>query len=350
FLNKNYNEKEYKNKDLYFNFNDIESLTRQYRGFDIEPINREASILDISLKGSNIKKSVNFLNKLTMNYLEQGLEKKNQIAINTINFIDSELGGIVKSLQVVEQTLQDYRTEKIVMNLDFQSQEVYKEMKELQNKKATMEVHSMYYRSLRDYLQSKQDVNALVVPSSVGIDSPLLTELISGLTELYNTRIELLYTSTEKNPSVLSLERQIQSIKKAILENISNIINSSTLAIDEIDIRISKLSDKINYLPKTQRDLISIQRAFDLNDAIYTYLLERRSEAQITKASNVTDNEIIDKARTSGHEPVYPKNSLNYTIAIILGLVLPAIYILGKDYFNDKIIERKDIENITNLP
>ncbi|MCK4408339.1 MAG: hypothetical protein KAV44_11730, partial [Bacteroidales bacterium] len=26
FLNKNYNEKEYKNKDLYFNFNDIESL------------------------------------------------------------------------------------------------------------------------------------------------------------------------------------------------------------------------------------------------------------------------------------------------------------------------------------
>ena len=40
FLNKNYNEEEYKNKDLYFDFNDIEFLVGQYRSFDIEPINR----------------------------------------------------------------------------------------------------------------------------------------------------------------------------------------------------------------------------------------------------------------------------------------------------------------------
>ncbi|MCK4287838.1 MAG: polysaccharide biosynthesis tyrosine autokinase, partial [Bacteroidales bacterium] len=168
--------------------------------------------------------------------------------------------------------------------------------------------------------------------------------------QLYNTRTELLFTSTEKNPIVLSLEKQIQNTKKALIENINNIINTSTIAINDINRRISELSDRINRLPKTQRNLISIQRKFKLNDAIYTYLLERRSEAQITKASNITDNEIIDKARTSGQTPVYPKKSLNYIIAIILGLVFPVIYILGKDYFNDKIIERKDVENITNLP
>ena len=37
-------------------------------------------------------------------------------------------------------------------------------------------------------------------------------------------------------------------------------------------------------------------------------------------------------------------------IALIMGFVIPIIYILGKDYLNDKIQERKDIENITKLP
>ena len=83
---------------------------------------------------------------------------------------------------------------------------------------------------------------------------------------------------------------------------------------------------------------------------MYNYLQQKRSEAQITKASNEPDNEIIDIARDSGGSPVFPKKSLNYMIALILGLVLPVVYILGKDYLNDKIIERKDVEKITNFP
>jgi uncharacterized protein involved in exopolysaccharide biosynthesis len=265
FLNINYNEEEYKNKDLCFIFNDIESLVKQYSSFAIEPINREASILDISLEGSDVEKSVNFLNKLTMVYLDRGLEKKNKIAINTINFIDSELEGIVDSLTLTEQNLQDYRTANVVMDLDFQAQQVFEYMKELENEKAVLIVKSMYYNNLKDYLQNKSNVDDLVVPSSIGIEDPVLNELISGLTQFYNTRTELLFTSTEKNPMVLSLNKQIQNTKKALIENINNMINTSTIAINDINRRISELSGKINRLPKTQRNLISIQRKFKLN-------------------------------------------------------------------------------------
>ena len=47
---------------------------------------------------------------------------------------------------------------------------------------------------------------------------------------------------------------------------------------------------------------------------------------------------------------MFPKKSLNYIIALILGIILPIIYILGKDYFNDKIMEREDVEKITKFP
>src|SRR5690606_26682092 len=49
-------------------------------------------------------------------------------------------------------------------------------------------------------------------------------------------------------------------------------------------------------------------------------------------------------------QPVFPKKTLNYTIAFLLGLVFPVVYVLGKDYFNDKLIDKKDLESLTSLP
>lgn len=58
---------------------------------------------------------------------------------------------------------------------------------------------------------------------------------------------------------------------------------------------------------------------------------------------------MIDFAIPSIGGQVFPK-SLNYTIALLLGLLIPVGYVLGRDYLNDKIIDRKDIERATKLP
>ena len=42
--------------------------------------------------------------------------------------------------------------------------------------------------------------------------------------------------------------------------------------------------------------MVNMQRKFNLSDAIYTFLLQKRSEAAITKASNFPDYEILEPA------------------------------------------------------
>jgi uncharacterized protein involved in exopolysaccharide biosynthesis len=59
-------------------------------------------------------------------------------------------------------------------------------------------------------------------------------------------------------------------------------------------------------LPVTERQLLGIQRKFRLNDELYNFLLEKRTVAQIQKASNMPDNEIIDSPE-AGVMPVKPK-------------------------------------------
>ena len=50
-------------------FNDYYTLTGQFGGIEIEPVSREASILEIKFKHSNIDKATAFLNMLTIVYL-----------------------------------------------------------------------------------------------------------------------------------------------------------------------------------------------------------------------------------------------------------------------------------------
>ncbi len=55
-------------------------------------------------------------------------------------------------------------------------------------------------------------------------------------------------------------------------------------------IGLHKLENEISKLPETQMQMGGIERNYNLNDAIYNYLLEKQAEAKITKASNLPDN------------------------------------------------------------
>ncbi len=165
-LNPNYVPKEHLGKNMFFMFNKTEDLARQFMDYTIEPINREASIVEISMRSNNMHKAADFLNMLTTAYLQRSLEKKNQIATNTINFIDDQLLGISDSLQMAEMNLQQFRTTNEVMNLDFQSQQVFTMMRDLEERKAELIVKNEYYLYLQNYLRNNEDnIDGLTVPS-----------------------------------------------------------------------------------------------------------------------------------------------------------------------------------------
>jgi len=120
--------------------------------------------------------------------------------------------------------------------------------------------------------------------------------------------------------------------------------------LQDIDSRTVKLNTQISRLPKTERELIGMERQFKLNDAIYTFLLQKRAEAQIARASNAPDYEIIDEALYFKARLISPTTSMNYIIALFFGLIIPFVIILVKDFFNNKITDIKELESISSLP
>ncbi|MCD4683268.1 MAG: polysaccharide biosynthesis tyrosine autokinase [Bacteroidales bacterium] len=350
-LNENYNPREYSNARLIFYFNNLYSLTGSFKGrLSIATTSTTSSVVNISLTGSHPKQITDFLNTLTRVYLDKNLEKKNKIAFNTVQFIDSRIADIADSLMFAENKLQNFRTSNQVMNLSFQGQKLYEKRNALENEKVIITVRQQYYDYINDYFERNSDVADLVAPSAMEVQDPVLNELIGELLDLNNQRMNYLQDDNTKNLFLRDLEIQISNVKSTILENIDYNYNRIVIQLQDIDSRMAKLNSQISRLPRTERELIGMERQFKLNDAIYTYLLQKRAEAQIARASNAPDYEIVDEALYFKAGIISPKTKMNYIIAAFLGLLLPFIYILIRDFLNNKISDIKDIEHISSLP
>jgi hypothetical protein len=111
------------------------------------------------------------------------------------------------------------------------------------------------------------------------LEDPILNNLLLELSKLNQERTELSYNAKENNPLTEIIETKIKNTKKSLVENVSNMIDVSTVALTDINNRIFQIQKNLNVLPKNERELVNIQRRFDFNDNVYNYLLEKRAEA-----------------------------------------------------------------------
>jgi capsular exopolysaccharide synthesis family protein len=334
-----------------FVINDLNSLTEKFlKRLKIKEIEKESSILKVSLEGNNTIKIIDFLDIYSKNYLQIGLNEKNEIATNTINFINNQLVEIRDSLTNVESVLEKFKLENPKIELSKKEYGAFYQIQKLEEEQAILSLNNKYYISLKNYLKNNDNINNILAPSSMGINDPLLNNLIIELSQLYS-ELEVISLNTKSiHPAVQSLQNQITITKGKILENIENIIFSSELSLNDIDKRIKEFDTLINTLPESERKLVRIQRKFNLNETTYTYLLEKRAEASIAKSGNVADNKVIDKARLINKDPISPNSKSAYFVSIFIGMLIPLTWITLKDLLNNKIVSKKDVKKLCNIP
>jgi tyrosine-protein kinase Etk/Wzc len=337
---------------LYFFLNDINSLTLQYqRSLSTQTTSERSTLIRISLSGTNRQRVTDFLNNLTSAYLGKSLDKKNKTALSTIDFIDSQISDIADSLNFAESALKNFRSSQGVMDLSFQGQQIFEQLSKLENERAALEVQNKYYQYLNNYLATNTEVSDIVAPSSMNVVDPILSNLVTQLMSLNAERVSLLRNSAnQQNLYLADINIRLENIKKTIKETVKNTLNTLAISLNEINYRMSKASGQISQMPKTELQLRGIERKFTLNDAIYTFLMQKRSEAQISKASSMPDYEVVDAAVLAMSDLVSPKKMLNYLIAIFLAILLPTSYVLIKDFLNNKVSDPEEIESLTKFP
>jgi len=332
-------------------FESPESLTNQYRSsLKIAAVEDYASVFTLSFNGYSPKQGADYLNALMRMYILQGMEWKSRAADNTINFIEAQLGLISDSLRLAENNMEDFRLNNRFVDLTLEGTLVLQRLEKFEGEKNILGLQMEYYEYLRDYISSRDATDNIISPSVMGVSDPLLVGLVTRFAELQQKRKQIAFSVNENRSQLEMQDKELEDARAALRENVSSAINQLQLSIDNVNSNISKVEKELGRLPGTERRLIGIQRKFDLNNSVYTYLLERRAEAGIAKASQITDNRIIDEAMAQNSSRVQPKESKNYLMALLIGLLVPMMLIVIFDLMNNKIIGKHDVERITKAP
>ena len=337
-----------KDKPVYFRINDPVRLVGSFNGrLRVEPLSRSGTVLKISMASTNSSKDVDFLNKFTEIYQSISLGRKNLEANRRIQFIDDQLVGISDSLMLTESRLQQFRSAHRVMDLSAQGQAIIGQATILENERARLNLESSYYDYLADYL-AKDVVGELpIVPITMGINDPALSSLVTTLADLQGQLSSR--QAGELNPLQGLLAQRVRSTKDALRETLNGLRRANSLALAENEKQIARINSQAATLPATERQLLGFERKFRLNDELYTFLMQMRSEQQMQKASNMPDSEVLDPADRRFVRLVAPNSNMILFIGLFAGSAGPFLLILLIHFFNKKLKE-DDIERISNLP
>ena len=339
------------NKTHSFKLSKIEDLAHDLiDNITINPINKETSILKLNIKARNPKKNINILNKITEIYIRSGLDEKNIMAVNTIHFIDKQLAIIQDSLSLIESKIEIFRLQNPNIELVDKEFGTYFQKQKLDNTLSEQTVNIKYYKSLLSYLKDDKNANSIISPTSIGINNPELNGLIAQLLQLYATKGELQLTTTKKNPTYRSVISQIKHTKNTIIENVTNLISSTSIYESDLINRINSFNNKINQLPKAERNYLILKRKHTYNEQTAIYLQQKRYEASLAKAGTESDHKVIDPARLDSEIPIKPKKSIVYFMAILIGLFTPIAFISLRDFFSDTIYSKSDLQKATDIP
>ncbi len=316
---------------------------------DVMLENNYSSVLRLSTVTKVPEKGRDYINALMQSYIEYDLNEKNKIQENTIEFIEEQLGFLEDSLKEKERELQRFKVDNKLLDVSAEFSNILGKMNTLDERNAELDYQLQYFEEIRQYMERKsKDFSDVIAPSVIGVPDPLLNGLIQTLVTLSQDRRKLLATVNENHPEVTKIDVQMEKVQDALFENVVNLIENTKKQKLGILNEIEVYDAEFATLPESESRYTSIFREFKLRESLYTYLLEKRAEAGIARAANVSDNAILDLAKRG--TLVFPKKTQNYGLALALGLLLPFGFIVLRDMFDDSIKDQRDLKKHFMIP
>jgi capsular exopolysaccharide synthesis family protein len=109
------------------------------------------------------------------------------------------------------------------------------------------------------------------------------------------------------------------------------------------------VNQKISTFPSAERNYISLKRDFDINDKVYSFLSEKRLDAQISRSAILPGATIIESAQAN-YVPISPDEHSVHRMAFIAGLMIGLGSIILIRILNPYIYDKETVESLTTVP
>ena len=325
----------------------MQVATNYLKAMTIEPTSDMTSIALLTLKDKNIKRGMDFLRQLNACYNRQANADKNEIALKTEEFINDRINKINKELGSTEGSIEEFKRRNAVTDVGIDASSSVQMSSQFSAQLSEANAQVQIIDNLRQYVNSPGN-RYQVIPTNIGITDATSTELINNYNKLVQDRNKLLKAASEISPQVRTLTSTIDELQTSIQNALLQARRSADINKQGIQSQYNKFQGKVSAAPVAERVLNQIGRQQDVKSGLYMMLLQKREENTISLAATADKGKLIDEPLLEGK--VSPKRLLIGLVALLLGLLIPALCIWLRSLFRYKVEGHDDVAALTSLP
>ncbi len=323
-------------------------------------------------KTNLFKLSVNFssplgakiiADSLVKKFSEVRLRQKRQTFKYSFKFIDQQLQEIQTKLKFAERNLSQFKRRYRIVDMQENSKELINFLGDLQTEQIKTELQKKQYQDKRaqlvkDFKDNGYFDQTYLTPGDPEQSSTLtpFSALLQKLSDAEIKRLQLLEKRTERHPDVVAVNKEIANIKEQLASYNQNTLSAYNVIINNLDNKdtelqnlIGKYSGRMESLPAKEAELAQLVRKKDVYEKIFQLLLDKREEVRMAEVSKLQDVSVTDPAHIP-LKPVWPRSKLILLVSLILGFSMGLTLVLFREYFEDKFVDLRDIEDESPVP
>ena len=325
----------------------MQVATQYLANLTVEPVASRSAVAQLTLKDKNVQRGLDFLSQLAQCYNRQANADKNEIALRTEEFINDRMAKINAELSNTEGALESYKQRNAMTDPGIDASQSVAMTSQFSNQlsEANSQIQMLDY--LREYVNNPANAKN-IIPSNVGLTDEASKKLIESYNQAIQDRNRLLKAASEQAPQVQTVTATINELLPSIQAALLQARRSADIQRQGIQSQYAKYQGRVSAAPVQERVLAQIGRQQDVKSAVYLMLLQKREENSIALAATADKGKLLDQPLFEGK--ISPKTVIILALAVLLGLLLPAVIIFLRNLFRYRIEGHQDVEDLTELP
>ena len=305
----------------------------QYRsGLSVRGVG-QTSILKLQISNILPDRAIEFLDALSVRYIEYSTAAREAVNRKTDEFLEQQLLKIEANVDSLQDIIDQQREEAKVLDLTRNETVYFQELVQVETQREELRLKLRSLTSLESYL-SRGVENTSIPPSAFLTQDAVAAEQVGQLYDLQLQRTQMLLDVTPSSFQVKRLDSLLSTTRLSLFDYIGGARGALEGEADELESRVNAIEAKLFRLPKSERELLAIERRLAISDKFYGYLLEQRATNLIARAAITSNANIIEQARSVGITgPDKPKTIRNYTLiglAIAVGIALLRLFLFER--------------------
>lgn len=302
----------------------VEALSES---LSIIPFDKVSSAMLLVYSDPHLQRGKDVLNTLIAMYLDQRILSKNAKTSRGLEVIDAQLDTAYANLVKSESQLELFKIKNNITDIPT-------ELEISLNTTASLDASMTSYRTqliicdlMLKFLRSEESKYSLLPISNNEAASSDMS-IANQYNELVIQRMRLLRSAKPDNATLAEVTASIDALREAVIASVEQQKRNLGTSMAEQEKRYNEFTSRLENTPRLEREYSDLARNNGLNNQIYLFLLNKKTEYEMQQASSELPATVVDEAYCPKNEASNMGSIIFPVIGLFFSLLFPTMFVI----------------------